>query len=239
MLAWEHSGFSVDASVRISLHDRDVPSSTKSLEHLVRYCARPAFALERLTVVAGRDDGPERIRYTLPRHKRGQWIGPGWQKKATAPDAQGVITLTPHEFLDRLAAPMPPPRKHRHRGTGGGSGHHRGSIFRLHVGHALLARDGIQLPTWGVGSTAPAAVREDEAIRTAEADCEQRVSKHLGAMTVLFVAIPDEPGPRSARVFIAFCTTNWPGNTRRRSTNGSTARNDGWPTTPPATSIAR
>ncbi len=48
MLAWEHSGFSIDASVRISLEDRDMPSYTKSLEHLVRYCARPAFALERL-----------------------------------------------------------------------------------------------------------------------------------------------------------------------------------------------
>ncbi|NCA11965.1 hypothetical protein EBR56_09200, partial [bacterium] len=26
MLAWEHSGFSIDASVRITLLDRDVPS---------------------------------------------------------------------------------------------------------------------------------------------------------------------------------------------------------------------
>jgi len=71
MLAWEHSGFSVDASVRISLNDRDVPSYTKSLENLVRYCARPAFALERLTVIGG-GDKPEQVRYTLPRHKRGR-----------------------------------------------------------------------------------------------------------------------------------------------------------------------
>ncbi|MFM7107004.1 MAG: transposase [Planctomycetaceae bacterium] len=42
MLAWENSGFSIDASVRISLLDRDVPSYFKSLEHLLRYCARPA-----------------------------------------------------------------------------------------------------------------------------------------------------------------------------------------------------
>jgi len=83
----------------------------------VRNCARPAFALERLAVIGGRDDGAERIRYTLPRHKRGQWIGPGRQKKATSPDAQGVITLSPHEFLSRLAALVPPPRRHRHRNT--------------------------------------------------------------------------------------------------------------------------
>ena len=41
MLAWENSGFSVDASVRITLVDRDVPSYSQSLEHLLRYCARP------------------------------------------------------------------------------------------------------------------------------------------------------------------------------------------------------
>ena len=45
MLTWQHSGFSVDASVRISLADRDVPEHYRSLEHLLRYCARPAFAL--------------------------------------------------------------------------------------------------------------------------------------------------------------------------------------------------
>ena len=70
------SGFSIDASVRISLDDRDVPSFYKSLEHLGRYCARPAFAIERLAVIEGRDGKPDRVRYTLARHKRGQWIGP-------------------------------------------------------------------------------------------------------------------------------------------------------------------
>jgi hypothetical protein len=34
MLTWQHSGFSVDASVRISLADRDVPGYFRSLEHL-------------------------------------------------------------------------------------------------------------------------------------------------------------------------------------------------------------
>jgi len=37
MLAWENSGFSIDASVRITLLDRDVPSYFQSLEHLLRY----------------------------------------------------------------------------------------------------------------------------------------------------------------------------------------------------------
>jgi hypothetical protein len=42
MLAWENSGFSLDAAVRVGAHDR------AGLERLLRYCARPTFALERL-----------------------------------------------------------------------------------------------------------------------------------------------------------------------------------------------
>jgi len=37
------------------LIDRDVPSYFRSLEHLLRYCARPPFALERLSVSRGAD----------------------------------------------------------------------------------------------------------------------------------------------------------------------------------------
>jgi hypothetical protein len=42
MLAFKHSGFSVNAGVRIEAQDR------AGLERLLRYCARPPFALERL-----------------------------------------------------------------------------------------------------------------------------------------------------------------------------------------------
>ena len=68
MLAWEHSGFSVDASVRITLIDREVPSYFRSLEHLLRYCARPTFALQRLSLIRGPDGRAIKVRYVLPRH---------------------------------------------------------------------------------------------------------------------------------------------------------------------------
>lgn len=42
MLAYLHSGFSADTSVCIAAHDR------AGLERLLRYCARPPFALARL-----------------------------------------------------------------------------------------------------------------------------------------------------------------------------------------------
>ena len=90
MGAWEHAGgFSVDASVRVEANDR------QALERLLRYCARPAFALERL-----REVDAEHLIY--------ESVKPG-------PSGSVTLMLTPLELLDRLAALIPPPRRHRHR----------------------------------------------------------------------------------------------------------------------------
>jgi len=103
------------SSVRITLIDRDVPSYFQSLEHLLRYCARPPFALERLFVTRDARGRITRVRYVLPRHKAANWVGPGRGRKSTRPGANGVVELSPFEFLDRLPDIVPPPRKQRHR----------------------------------------------------------------------------------------------------------------------------
>ena len=100
--------------VRITLIDRDVPSYFQSLEHLLRCCARPPFALKRLSVIRGPDCRATRVRYVLPRHKAANWVGPGRGRQSTRPGANGGVELSPFEFLDRLADLIPPPRKHRH-----------------------------------------------------------------------------------------------------------------------------
>lgn len=87
-------------------------------------------------------------------------------------------------------------RLRAHRGTRVGGGNHRGSIFRLHVGHALLARVQLILPTWGRGSTAPRDIRD------VEREHEERVSKVIGAMPVLWVEVADVAGPTSERAVI-------------------------------------
>jgi len=137
MLRWENSGFSVDASVRITLVDRDVPSYFRSLEHLLRYCARPPFALDRLSVNRDASGRIARIRYVLPRHKAANWVGPGHGRKSTRPGANGVVELTPFEFLDRLADLVPPPRKHRHRYHGVFAPNHklRRAVTALAIGN--------------------------------------------------------------------------------------------------------
>ena len=56
------------------------------------------------TVAASRGDQPERVGYVLPRHKRGDWVGPGHARKSTRPATSGVVELNPFAFLDRLAA---------------------------------------------------------------------------------------------------------------------------------------
>jgi hypothetical protein len=87
-------------------------------------------------------------------------------------------------------------RLRAHRGSIDGRGNHRGSIFRSHVGAALLRRDGALLHTWGVGQSAARSVRDGEI------DHEKRVSAHIGSMPITWVAVPDPPGPHSARALI-------------------------------------
>jgi hypothetical protein len=89
MLAWENSGFSLDAAVRVATHNR------AGLERLLRYCARPPFALERLELLAA-----ERVVYRLPKPQRGGCT---------------ALSLTPLERIDHLAALIPPPQRHRPR----------------------------------------------------------------------------------------------------------------------------
>ena len=137
MLGWEHSGFSIDASVRIALSDRDVPSYFRSLEHLLRYCARPPFALERLSVTRDASGRATKVRYVLPRHKAATWVGPGRSRTSTRPGVSGVVELSPFEFLDRLADLVPPPRKHRHRYHGVFAPNHplRPAVTALAIGN--------------------------------------------------------------------------------------------------------
>ena len=59
MLAYRHSGFSVEAGVCIQAQDR------AGLDRLLRYCARPPFALDRL-----RQRGAELV-YHCPKPQSG------------------------------------------------------------------------------------------------------------------------------------------------------------------------
>jgi hypothetical protein len=130
-------------NVRIVLIDRDVPSYFQSLEHLLRFCGRPPSALERLSVIRGEDGRIARVLYVLRRHKAANWVGPGCGQKFTWPGANGVVELTPLEFMDRLADLVPPPRKHRHRYHGVFACNHklRRAVTSLAIGNIGKRRE--------------------------------------------------------------------------------------------------
>jgi len=90
MMGWEHGGgFSLDASVCIGATDR------AGLERLLRYCARPPFALEHLHPLDA-----DHLVYHNPKPRS---------------DSPRDLVLTPLELIDKIAALIPPPRAHRHR----------------------------------------------------------------------------------------------------------------------------
>ena len=73
-----------------------------ALERLLRYCARPPFALERL-----RKEGADLVYRCAKQHSE-----PAGDKRD---GKAGRLTLTPLKLIDRIAALVPPPRTHRHR----------------------------------------------------------------------------------------------------------------------------
>ncbi len=91
-------------------------------------------------------------------------------------------------------------RLSQHRGTKySGGGNHRGSIFRRHVGAALLNAGVVEsqtTPTWGLGSNAP------KEVRTNEYPIEVEVSNYIGKLPFTWIEIDDAPSKSSDRSFI-------------------------------------
>jgi len=86
------------------------------------------------------------------------------------------------------------------RGKYAGGGNHRGSIFRLHVGRALIEKHGWhdEYPHWGEQN--PDA--ETTAVREQEHELEQRVSEYIRDLPFLWVDVPGDPGPECVRAVI-------------------------------------
>lgn len=128
---WGHEGgFSLNADETVAAWDR------VGLERLFRYCARPIFASERPQWL----DKDHRLVYRLPKPR---------------PDGQSVLYLTPLEFLDKLAALIPPPRKHRHR-------YHGVLAPNAPLRHAVTAYAGLPLGDEAAIIVQKAVAAEDE-----------------------------------------------------------------------------
>lgn len=107
-----------------------------------------------------------------------------------------------------------------HKGTVDGGGNHRGSIFRLHVGNAIIKKEGLSCDTWGVGQNAGKETKEKEQY------LEKLVSEYIGQLGVIVLDVDDLPSSTSVRAYIEknsialisslnfsfnFSTSNWLG----------------------------
>jgi hypothetical protein len=124
-----------------------------------------------------------------------------WEERTTSGTGLRVVRVGTHSLRENSDRTLWD-RLINHRGTVGGtnpgSGNHRGSVFREHVGTALIKRDNWPddiAKNWG-GSNAPRYIKE------AEVPLEQAISKHIGSMPFIWLEIDDEPGPNSLRGYI-------------------------------------
>ena len=110
-----------------------------------------------------------------------------------------AITATSRTTLwDRLSA---------HRGIAkSGSGNHRGSVFRLLVGEAMIKRGGLHVPSWAEGGSLGEASQRlgmaREAIRDLERPVESAVTLAISAMPFAWVKVDDPPSTTSQRAVI-------------------------------------
>ncbi len=98
-------------------------------------------------------------------------------------------------------------RLSQHRGNLSGGGNHRGSIFRLLIGQALLASGAHPLCTsWGVKGdkrkACEAVGMDRQTLDALELPIELAVSNYIAALPFLWLDIEDEPSQESLRGFI-------------------------------------
>jgi len=88
-------------------------------------------------------------------------------------------------------------RLSQHKGSvKSGGGNHRGSIFRLLIGKAIISTESLNYPTWSQGSSYSKETRESEL------PLERLVSKIIREMPFLYLAIDDDANPKSLRGYI-------------------------------------
>jgi hypothetical protein len=133
-----------------------------------------------------RKDVPERGVYFFLDRREPRGRGSG-DLRVVRVGTHGLIAGTRSTILGRLR---------QHRGQPGRGGNHRGSIFRLHVGAAILARTGVRVPTWGGKLPSGQVPGADEF------DLERRVSRYLADLLVVTLPILDEHSPNSLRGYV-------------------------------------
>jgi hypothetical protein len=140
-----------------------------------------------LSNCSGRQDWPRRGVYFF--FEDGEW-------RTDSGSGRRIVRIGTHALKDGSKTKLWT-RLSQHRGQeNSGGGNHRGSIFRLIVGTALIARHGYDFATWGQGNNAPAETR------VKEIGLEREVSSVIRGMPFLWLSIDDDAGAESLRGYI-------------------------------------
>ena len=122
------------------------------------------------------------------------------EHRTTSGDGMRVVRVGTHALNHRGKSTLWS-RLRRHRGTTRGPhpgrGNHRKSVFRRHVGEALMTRD-----YWPPGAMDAWGSSYSPSKRLREYPLEQAVSQHIRSMPFLSIALNDPPGPESRRGYI-------------------------------------
>ena len=145
-----------------------------------------------LAELAGRTGGPQLLRDCQPGNcpRAGAYFF-FEDHEVRGDDSSRVVRVGTHALIATATSTLwGRLRQHRgHRaGRNPGSGNHRASVFRRHVGAALIQRDGKPpglLASW-LDRHGPHPGWADDETKT-----EIAVSQHIGAMPVLWLAVPD------------------------------------------------
>ena len=116
------------------------------------------------------------------------------EESAIFPGQPRIVRIGTHAVSMKSSSTLRT-RLRTHLGQADLGGSHRSSVFRLHIGRALMRAGDFHDPilAWGVGSTAS----QDQ--RKAERALEEKVSGYVARLLVSVVEITDNPSPSSLR----------------------------------------
>ncbi len=154
--------------------------------------------------VAARQGGPRHLTETigtkLPQRGVYFFFEPG-EMRDDSGEGPRVVRVGTHALRPGAASTLQG-RLRQHSGSRAGSGNHRGSIFRLLTGDALVRCGTLEeCPSWGLKGAALEGSTRDT-IKRQELAWEQAVSRRLSTMDVVWLDVPDDPGPDSLRGWI-------------------------------------
>jgi hypothetical protein len=145
----------------------------------------------RLDVSSGNDGWPNRGVYFF--FEEGETRASSSELRVTRVGTHALKTGSSSTLWSRL-------RQHQgfKQGSMAGGGNHRGSVFRKHVGSAIINKEGISYsyPRWEYDSSA------SKDVTNSEYEMEKRVSKVIGSMPFLWVNVDDDADPESKRGMI-------------------------------------